>query len=509
MTKVQTVLDNLARVPSKTDALAYVRAWEKKRREANYIKYWRPVDQNDVMIEQEAEVFAAFEDHVKIMVVTGGNRSGKTEIGAAITMAWALGKEYFRGEPAWDWVQYLPIPDRASNIWIVGLDFPTLRDVIWREKLLQGRSHAGLLPKDEGIVDRVVDSDFQAFLANGSVITGKSADSGREKFQGASVDLIWLDEECDESVFDECYQRTVDCGGKILVTLTPLSDVASGVRTPWVYNLYEDAKEGQKDIRFVKLSVLANPYVPEAEKIKLQDKWAGHYEEKARLYGDFVQRSGLVYPMWDPKKHITAPRSIAVDWYRLVVIDPAPTGVTAALWGAVDPMGNITCYKEYYERDMVVAEHAKRILVRNAGQPVDLWLVDPKGGGQRNAETHRTICQLYRDSGIPCVLAQVGEDFGLQASMEYMNATTLTNSRLPKIYIFKDMPNFVDEMERYTWDRYERGPLKGLSKDKPRKGNDHLMNCLQYLCAQRPNVHRRRTRPSEDERARAVQVNSY
>jgi phage terminase large subunit-like protein len=509
MSNVQAALDQLARLPDRRDAIAAVLAYEKKRRQDEYIRYWEPKGPNGETIDQQASVFDEFDDGTKIFGITGGNRSGKTELGAIITVAWALGKEYFDGEPAGEYIKRLPIPPPPNNIWCVGLDFPTVRDVIWREKFVSGAAHPGLLPKTS-VVRKANESDLQIFFENGSVITCKSADSGREKFQSASINLVWIDEEPDEAVYDECYQRTVDCRGKILITLTPLSDISSGVRTPWVFNLFEDMRAGQKDIKFVKLSVLDNPYVPDEEKDKLRDKWAGHFEERARLYGDFVQRSGLVYPTWNPKVHVvSAATPLPIDWHRTVCIDPAPTGPTGCLWCATDPYGNCYYYKEYLESNLVISEHAKRILIRNGGAPVDTWLIDPKMGAQRNSETHRTVQQLYRDAGIPVILAPVGEDFGISASQEYIQATLNPKSKIPKAYFFETLKNFQFEIERYSWDMFERGPLKGLSKDKPRKGNDDLIDCFRYISALRPNYRRRRAQISDEDRAKAVGLNSY
>jgi phage terminase large subunit len=144
-------------------------------------------------------------------------------------------------------------------------------------------------------------------------------------------------------------------------------------------------------------------------------------------------------------------------------------------------------YREYYESNKIVSEHAKDILVRNGSDPVDMWLIDPKWSQQRNAETHKTGLQLYRECGIPCRAAVVNyEDYGLQESREYISATTEKASRHPKVFVFRDLAHFIYEIEHYTWDYYARGDQKGLSKDKPLKRDDHLMNAFQYLAAMRP-----------------------
>lgn len=502
--KSDFALDQLRRFPVEEQE-AILEALEDKRKKENYVKYWAAQP-------QQAPHFKEFTKDLKIFGILGGNRSGKTEEGVFIDVAWALGKKYFEGEPAYEYVKDLPIPEPPNNVWIVGLDYGLLKNVIWNEKLRQGRNHPPLLPRDTDVVKRVVDGEFQVYFSNGSIITGKSADAGRDKFQGASVDLVHIDEECEADVFDECYQRTADCAGKLLLTLTPLTDVASGVKTPWVYNLYEDMLRGQKDIKFVKLDVLKNPYVPEEEKLKLVQKWKGNFEEAARLYGDFIQRSGMVYPLWKRGIHVIEPKLLPRQWRRIVSIDPAATGTTAAVWAAIEPgTDTMYLYREYYAKDKIVSEHAKDILAMNGSDPIDMWLIDPKWGAQRNNETHRTGQQLYRENGIPVRLADVNwEDYGLNASREYIGASVDESARHPKVFVFNNLKNFQWEIEHYVWDFYARGDQKGLSKDKPLKRSDHLLNAWQYLCCYKPRG--RRTGAfiaSEADRKSAVAVNSY
>ena len=477
---------------STDDALVVLEAVEQDRKERHFAKYWASDDDPDHVEFYDAieEDFKKLTKDIKIYCLLGGNRSSKTERGAFLAVAWLMGKEYFRDEPAWRYVKDLPIPDHGVNIWAVGLDFSVIQDVIWREKLRIGHRHPGLLPKTPTpLITRVSDSSFQVevdFNGRRSTLTCKSADSGREKFQSASVDLVWIDEEPEEEIFDELYQRTADCGGKILVTLTPLTDIGSGVKTPWVYNLYRDWLAGRKDVIFISLSTLANPFIPEIEKEKLKEKWSGHPEEKARLYGAFIQRSGLVYPQWDSKIHLIKPFNIPEDWRKIVSIDPAATGVTAATWTAVKPTGDLIVYREYYESNKIVSDHAKDILLRNGRDKIDFWLIDPFWGAARNAENHKQGYILYKEAGIPVRLAPRAEDFGRDTLAEYLSASLDKTSRHPKIYFFETLHNFEREIEAYVWDVVSKGPSKGLNRGKPMKRSDHLINSVQYCVSLNP-----------------------
>lgn len=500
MSKTERALLEINRLPPDMQ-LAALDALITKRKHNSYVRYFEPWDEQKVAIKK-------FTKDIKVFALLGGNRSGKTVLGAFLAVAWALGKDYFRDEPAWEWVKDLPIPDdHPRNIWIVGLDFAVMRDVLWYEKLRHGKNHPPFLPNDASLINKISDGDFQVIFSNGSMITGKSADSGREKFQGASIDLVWIDEECEEDIYDECFQRTSDCAGKILLTLTPLTDINSGVRTPWVFDLYEQWRVGDADLQFCQLSTLNSPFITKDEKQRLIKKWEGDPEEAARLYGKFVRRSGLVYDVWDKDKHIVEPFPIPPEWVRVVSIDPAATGITGAIWIAVNDDGDYYIYREYYDKNLIVSEHAKNILFRNKGEKIDWWLLDPKWGSQRNAETHKTGVQLYKEAlGVSIRLPDVGEDFGQLASREYINATVTVLSRQPRLFVFEGCPHFEYEISHYTWDTFSKGPQRGESKDKPRKRNDHLLNAMQYACSQRFNGTRKRVQLTHEEKVERAKL---
>jgi phage terminase large subunit-like protein len=512
MPDLNAALQQLHRFGSTEEALALLELLEEKKRKEQFIRFWEP-------IAGQKDVFPLFTKDIKELYVLGGNRSGKTVIGAAIAMAFLLGKDYFKDEPAWEWVKDLPIPEgRPRNIWVVGLDFSVVRDVIWKEKLITGKGQPAFLPKNfEELGGKIKEGDTQLIAPDGSTLTCKSADSGREKFQGASVDLVWIDEECDVTVYEECFQRTVDCGGFILVTLTPLTDTSSGAKVPWVFQRVTEGRGGDPDIKVAQLSVLDNPFIPEKEKERLKTKWAGHAEERARLYGDFIQRSGLVYPMLSRRVHFCDKKPLPKDMYRVVCIDPAPSGFTAALWATVEKNpwseqqpGDLRFFREYKIANQVVSEHAKNILAVNGGEPIDMWIIDPWGGNQRNPETHKTIAQLYRENGIPVRFPNLDEDFGREALREYFNATLDPTNRNAKAYIDTDLRQFEEELFGYVWDFYARGEKKGLSKEKPLKRNDHLINCAQYIAGMRLRGKRARYGDLPEEVRRAMaRNNSY
>src|SRR5258708_16562571 len=130
----QEALAKLERLP-KAEQLAVLNAIELKRQQKQYIKYFAPWESKFGAEDEQRGAIRKFTGTKKVFGLLGGNRSGKSVLGSFIAVAWCLGKEYFRDEPAWEWVKDLPIPEPPNNVWVVGLTNSDLPNVIWYAKL--------------------------------------------------------------------------------------------------------------------------------------------------------------------------------------------------------------------------------------------------------------------------------------------------------------------------------------------------------------------------------------
>ena len=81
--KLDNALDKLNRL-SLEEQMAVLDKIEQKRRTDKFILYFQPW-------QEQIEVIAKFTDDIKIMGLLGGNRSGKTILGAFLAVAWGLG----------------------------------------------------------------------------------------------------------------------------------------------------------------------------------------------------------------------------------------------------------------------------------------------------------------------------------------------------------------------------------------------------------------------------------
>lgn len=158
-----------------------------------------------------------------------GNRVGKTEGMGGYELTWHLLGEY----P--DWWQGRRF-DRPISSWAAGDTGKTTRNILQR-KLMgpPGAIGTGLIPgarikratPKAGIADGIELVYVESAQGGLSLLEFKSYDQRREGFQGTEQDVILLDEEPPEDVYDECLLRTVETpgrpgGGIIMLTYTPI-----------------------------------------------------------------------------------------------------------------------------------------------------------------------------------------------------------------------------------------------------------------------------------------------
>src|SRR5262249_33103971 len=129
--------------------------------------------------------------------------------------------------------------DRPITAWACGTTGETTRDTV--QRILVGRPDArgtGAIPKDclgelvpaRGVAD-LLDTIKVKHISGGiSTIGLKSYVSGRERFQGETLDCFWLDEECSSEIYTECLTRTNVGSNPVFMTFTPLLGVSEVVR---------------------------------------------------------------------------------------------------------------------------------------------------------------------------------------------------------------------------------------------------------------------------------------
>lgn len=131
--------------------------------------------------------------------------------------------------------------NRPVAVWVAGDTGKTTRDIL-QQKLLGKTSEmgTGMIPSHAidhttskaGLAEAIETVWVKHRSGGKSSLIFKSFDQRREAFQGTTIDVIWLDEECPRDIYTECLLRTMDTpelpgGGIIILTFTPLQGITS------------------------------------------------------------------------------------------------------------------------------------------------------------------------------------------------------------------------------------------------------------------------------------------
>ena len=396
--------------------------------------------------------------------VFGGNRSGKTECGAVESVWLALGEHPYK-------------PNRPDvQGWVVSLTQQVQRDVAQSKilKYLPPRRIADIVmasgrkgAPEYGIIDHITVRNAFGGL---SKIGFKSCDQGREKFQGTSLDFVWFDEEPPFDVYEECRMRVFDRRGYIFGTMTPLKGLT------WVYGEIELNERGDPEVWCSHMEWKDNPYLAE-EEVENMTSFMSEEEQQSRRFGRFHTGQGLVYPEFDPERHVIEPFSVPSDWQCAVSIDPGLRYPTSCHFSAVDYDGRIYVVGEHYEKGKDIDWHAERILALADSLG---WRRDSSGrlralidsaASQRTLAAEKSVAELFAERGIS-VNTRVNKDLysGIQ------RVKSLFCKDPPAIFIFKNCVNLIRELKGYWWGE----------GDVPRKIDDHALDELRYFVMSRP-----------------------
>lgn len=392
--------------------------------------------------------------------VFGGNRSGKTECGAVETVWLARGIHPFRQNK----------PDVAC--WVVSVSREVQREVAqkkvldyidkrWIDKVVMV---SGSRESPEyGVIDYIV---LKNVFGGTSYIGFKSCEMGRAKFQGASLDFVWFDEEPPEEIYEECRMRVLDRGGHLFGTMTPLKGLT------WVYDEIYLNRHNSPEVWCEFMEWADNPYLSEKEVAALCESMSADSLE-SRRYGRFGACGGLVYAEFDPQVHVVQPFCPPEEWQDKLSIDPGLNNPLSCHWYCRDFDGNVYVVAEHYEAKRDVQYHAEQI--RKICAELN-WHTDKFGrvealmdsaANQRTLNGQKSVAELFAEEGLN-VNTRVNKD--VYTGINKVKAMLKPLVGAPKLYIFASCVNMIREIKGYMW----------ADNDIPVKRDDHAMDELRY-----------------------------
>lgn len=393
--------------------------------------------------------------------VFGGNRTGKTECGAVETIWLSLGCHPYRQNK------------QSTECWVVSLSNRVQKEVA-QSKILkylprskieniimaEGSKHS----PEYGIIECII---VKNIFGNTSRIWFKSCESGREKFQGSSLDFVWFDEEPPEEIYNECKMRILDKNGELFGTMTPLKGLT------FIYNQIYLNTNHDDEVFYIFMSWEDNPYLSKTE-IKRLASAMSESEINSRKYGKFeLKDCGLVYPEFDENIHVISPFNIPQDWQDNISIDPGLNNPLSCHWYARDFDGNIYVIAEHFEAGQTIEYHANKIKEisknlnwKKASNGMIESLID-SAANQKTLSSPKSVTELFYEHGI-LVNPNVNKD--LLSGISQVKSHLKDIDGNTKLFIFSSCKNLIQEFKTYRWN----------GQDTPIKKDDHALDELRY-----------------------------
>jgi hypothetical protein len=205
--------------------------------------------------------------------------------------------------------------------------------------------------------------------------------------------------------------------------------------------------------------------------IKTLDGLSGVRKERLR-YGRWVAAEGQVYSEFDTN-NIVDSFKIPADWRKLRSIDLGFNNPTVVQWWAISPNDEMYLYREWYKSQMIVEDHAKKILELSGDERYIATICDHDAEDRKTLERH----------GVRTKPAYKAIERGIQSVEARIRKGA---SGKPRLFIMKDALVEVDplleerklpiglkgEIFEYVYPKV----LGKVAKEVPMKENDHA--CL-------------------------------
>ena len=440
--------------------LAYARLWTPRCEECGAmlveIKHpvWRcpvPACAQATPARHTSQAHAIRELGRDATAVFGGNGTGKTELGAMLAVAVALGASD-SGVAAWasTWgLNMAMLPRRPGRVLASALTSADSRRYL-RPKLKK------YLPTGCVWRNEFGDGEAEVTLPNGGMIVLKSNDQGRRSYQGDWFDLVWLDEEHDSEVFEECegrVSRVPGGAGHIVITMTPLKGFT------WVYESF--VKNCPREYRAHWLDGLENPYT-DLEKMKRWFNRLPKARRAARKEGRFTALEGVIFDV-DRALHWVPSFLPPAVWRRFRGIDFGTRNPFCCLWAALDSTDDtLHLYREHYQAGLQTRIHGDLINELSKEETIEWTVADP--------EDKQARVTLVMDCNIETLPAYKAVREGIDTVAERLLPDI---EGRPHLVIHDCCPQLLAELEQYRW--------ASGDKEAPLKVKDHAVDALRYL----------------------------
>ena len=389
-------------------------------------------------------------------LLMAANRIGKSYCGAA-EMAYHVTGLYPKW---WNGRRF----DKPIVAWAGGVSNETTRDIVQFELLGSPDDPeafgSGAIPRNyiikterkPGVPNAKSMALIKHVSGGNSSLFFKAYEMGVDKWQGRSVDCVWLDEEPSRELYSQAVTRTLDRRGMVYMTFTPENGMTETVASfmnrlqsgqSLTNATWDDASERVMSMKGER------GHLSEVVMEQILSSYSPH-EREMRRYGRPSIGSGLVFPLSEDDV-IIEPMPIEEHWPRIAAIDFGWDHPTAVVWAAVDRDTDTfylyDCYRASKASPSVHADHIR-------SRPHFVPIAYPHDGNRRDSMGNPGLADQYRNLGCNFLLNHftnppaLGNDKGSNSIEEGLMAM-LQSMEAGKFKVFSTLSDWFEEFRMY------------------------------------------------------------
>jgi len=444
-----------------------------------------------------------FNSTAPIVMMSGGNRLGKTHALVALSIALAWGYRLWEtGQASSVDGNFKPREEVPESAWILrtdGLPIQVPNRVIYLTGLTLERGigeifwekFRQLVPKDVlakcDIKTGTLGIPRKVVWPNGSELILGSAQQQKAtrdmSFEGFAADAALFDEPLDRKTYIAVKRGLIDRQGRLWWSLTPV-----GPNCLWIAS--DLLQEERADVELIQGDPLEeNPFIDRAAfEAFLDDAAMTDEEREARRYGRFSMMSRNIVTTFGDHA-IIEPTEIPLHIPRVMVSDPHHARPTVSIWAAVyDDGERLVIYREDPDYDMTkgrkfipFSNWAAQIKALEGREPV-LWrLVDPQFGPAKPSvlgQREQSFVERAAEYGLVyCTEVDNTIDAGIDRLREAFRISDVTGR--PRVQIFRSCRNTIRALQLWSYEESASGVLKVSEKYKDR------VDVVRYLLSAR------------------------
>jgi phage terminase large subunit-like protein len=336
-------------------------------------------------------------------------------------------------------------------------------------------------------------------------ISGDGGEQARKKVQAAAIDIVVIDEEIGQDIYDELMVRILDKDGELCISCTLVRS------EDWLLELEDRAEENERDedgnpiVTLVRLNTETSRHISARAKKEILGRLSPE-ERAVRVEGRSRRAFGLVFPRFGPEHtfdvHKDFPDGFPKNFIHVAATDPG-FRVHAGLWCAVDPStSTLYFWKELYEREANLQEVCEQIAAVEGCSLVPIGQEGPNLVYKRHASVNainpdaRLIdpeAVRHFEDGRPGIAAQMISFYdtlvipannnvqaGVEAGRRMLEINPLT-SRPHALFDWR-LKEFFSERRKYKIKRDTSGRNAHATRAEPLRKDNHLMDVYRYIC---------------------------